>query len=402
VTDVDPRSLLFLSCDIVGSTAYKQQRGTAWQQTFLSFYRQFPQTLGDLTREAKYGPGFNLWKPVGDELIFTSRVTSEKDIYHAVRIWLDAMDMYEDTLKEFSLATKGGAFVATFPGPDSESSIPRDPLTETSDKGVVELNDEALQSRSPAYMYDYFGPSVDTGFRVLSACSHRYFTMSVEVTWALAQCVVDEGLGKPFQVGDMLLLDTRQFKGVWDGREYPLFALDRHHEDLVNVALAQIRKRKLDEKDVVNLCKVCAGKPNWPSALYLPASTHPEFKVMPPDSLAPYRSNSMEGAETLPPGDDGVEPLGNDVPLGEPTHVGSGSGARAKKATSAAKKAASAKAVPKKGASAANKAAQAPAKKEVGPSKHARKVAKAPAEKGATAPKKSTRGVPKKRAAHER
>src|SRR5581483_5568883 len=147
VRPADPRSLLFLSCDIVGSTAFKQQEGTLWQKTFLSFYREFPQMLGELTSNANYEPGFTLWKPIGDELIFTTLVRSERDIYAAVRIWLSALADYEkNVFNDVPLATKGGAFVATFPGPDSESSIPRNPLSETSDKGVVELNDEALAS----------------------------------------------------------------------------------------------------------------------------------------------------------------------------------------------------------------------------------------------------------------
>ncbi|GAB3868125.1 hypothetical protein GCM10028801_43530 [Nocardioides maradonensis] len=314
----DPRSLLFLSCDIVGSTKYKQQQ-KIWQATFLSFYRAFPQMLGDLTREHKYEPGFTLWKPVGDELIFTTRVRSEADIYTAVRIWLRAMDMYErDALADVSLATKGGAFVATFPGPDSESSIPRNPTIETSDAGVVELNDSALANRTEQYLYDYFGPSIDTGFRVFSACSHRYFTLSVEVAWALAHCAVDAGADETvFPLTDLLLLETREFKGVWNGREYPLFALDRQHADLVNVALSRLRDRAVKPLDVVNLCRACADEPAWPSRLYLPDSHHREFTIVPEDSLNALRDNSMEGAETLPE-DIGTDALEDEAPLPAP------------------------------------------------------------------------------------
>jgi hypothetical protein len=316
VTDPDAKSLLFLSCDIVGSTAFKQQSGI-WQKTFLSFYREFPQILGELTREAEYTPGFKLWKPVGDELIFTSHVLTERDVFVATRLWLQAMRSYEETvLADVSLATKGGAFIATFPGPDSRSSIPHDPTTETSDKGVVELNDEALASGSAAYLFDFFGPSIDTGFRVLSACTRRHFTLSVEVAWTMAQCCADAGVGGAYPLSDLRLLDARQFKGVWRGREYPLFALDREADDLVNVALENIRHNRVGSQDVVNLCKVCAADPDWPSALYLPGSDHPELRAEPVDSLAQLRSNSMEGAETVPAEHPGAEPLRGDAPMG--------------------------------------------------------------------------------------
>jgi hypothetical protein len=318
VSDEAPKSLLFLSCDIVGSTAFKQREGTLWQKTFLSFYREFPQILGDLTNERSYAPGFELWKPVGDELIFTSLVRREQEIYDAVRIWLEAMRSYENNvLNDVPLATKGGAFVATFPGPDSRSSIPRDPLLETSDKGVVELNDEALASKSNDYLFDFFGPSIDTGFRVISACSQRYFTLAVEVAWAIAQCAVDVGLSQTRPTDDILLLDTMPFKGVWDGREYPVFAVDRDHQDLVNRALARIRGNTLLPLDIANLCKECSAKDNWPSALYLPESQHSDFKVEPVDSLDGLRSNSMDGAESMPSDDVGTENLSDDAPLGQ-------------------------------------------------------------------------------------
>lgn len=315
MTAQEPHSLLFLSCDIVGSTAYKQRRNALWQKTFLSFYRVFPQMVGEHTREKSYDPNFNLWKPIGDELIFTSRVRTEADVNAAVHIWLDAMREYEESvLGEEGLATKGGAFIATFPGPDSQSSIPRDPLSEKSDKGVVELNDEAIASQSPDYLFDYFGPSIDTGFRVINACSRRYFTMSVEVAWAIARHLEDSNV---ISTHELLLLDTREFKGVWDGRAYPLFALDRDHEDPVNRALAKIHQRELKASAVLELCKQCSAKPNWPSALYLPDSANEEFKATPIDSLAPMRDNSMEGAESIPPAEgSGPESLSSDAPLG--------------------------------------------------------------------------------------
>jgi hypothetical protein len=320
MTAAEARSLLFLSCDIVGSTRYKQSMAL-WQKTFLTFYREFPQILGDLTAEAKFEPHFTLWKPVGDELIFTVHVRDEAEIFHAVRLWLKTMEKYEkESLMDTPLATKGGAFIATFPGPDSESSIPRNPTIETSDKGVFELNAEALASRSDDYMYDYFGPSIDTGFRVFSACNNRFFTLSVEVAWALAQCAADAGIdGAKFPLQHLRLLDTPVFKGVWDGRPYPLFALDRHQSNLINMALAAIEKSDLEPHQVVDLCRECSKDATWPSKLYLPNSDHGIFRAMPTDSLAELASNSMDGAESLPSTNTGVgDDLEEHPPLPDP------------------------------------------------------------------------------------
>jgi hypothetical protein len=67
----------------------------------------------------------------------------EDELYDAVRTWLDGMLEYETEAlikKKTGMRVKGGAFIATFPGPDSESTVPRDPTSETSDLAPVLLN----------------------------------------------------------------------------------------------------------------------------------------------------------------------------------------------------------------------------------------------------------------------
>lgn len=293
----DAYSLLFLSCDIVGSTSYKQQ-SDLWRKTFLTFYRDFPQALGQLTQGAAYRPGFALWKAVGDELIFTSPVRNERNVSDAVRIWLNAMSVYERQISKEGLGTKGGAFIATFPGPDSESSIPLDPTTEVSDKGVFELNRDALASQDKdKYLFDYFGPSIDTGFRVISHCSQRFFTLSVEVVWAMARARADDS-NVPFD--DVLLRGSPELKGVWRGREYPLFAVDRHLADPINHAMSAMTPKSPTHGAVADLCAKCHEDPSWPSRLYLPDSGLPKLREKPEDSLRELADNDMIGAEVLP------------------------------------------------------------------------------------------------------
>lgn len=307
-----------MSCDIVGSTQFKQKRPRSWQATFLAFYRQFPQVLAKL---AHHNPRlkFELWKPVGDELIFTCRVAHEKDIYDAVRIWIQAMDEYEQgTLAKENLFTKGGAFLATFPGPDSESTIPILPETEQSDEDPVELNRLALTGKKKIslYVYDYFGPSIDTGFRILGACSQRHFTLTIEVAWAMGLCLQGAG-GAPAgkHLTDIRLLTTQTFKGVWDGREYPVFALDRHSGDKVNDTLHRLTGNVLQPPDVTSLCMACFESEGWPSAMYLPESGHDIFKVVPVDQLHATERIHKDGREALAVGAGGSAALEPEPPL---------------------------------------------------------------------------------------
>ncbi|WP_133411799.1 hypothetical protein [Agromyces badenianii] len=321
------KSALFLSCDLVGSTSYKQaSRG--WQKIFLSFYREFPQFLAEADRKRHAQDGkttsFTLWKAVGDELIFEVDVTHEHDVARAVRVWVAAIRDYEtQSLAEVNLALKGGAFIATFPGPDSESTIPRKPDTEDSAESVVRLNDAALAGTRAhrKYLFDYFGPSIDTGFRLYSLSSHRYFTLSIEVAWAMAVAAHQEnatpGQGL-YVVDDLAFLGGHVLKGVWGAREYPVFAIDRQRDDPVNRAMAQLRGETFDAQKVIGVCDACSNDSDWPFCIYLPDSHHTSFQTVPIDAMRGLRENegNLVGAETAIPQDDTGDPLDEKAPLG--------------------------------------------------------------------------------------
>lgn len=303
----------------MGSTHFKQtERG--WQKIFLSFYWEFPQFLAEANRkQANLDSGdttFQLWKAVGDELIFEVEVRDEKAVSRAVRVWLSAVAEYEQqVLADRKLALKGGAFIGTFPGPDSESTIPRNPSEEGSDAPVVLLNRDALSgTRAPSkYLYDYFGPSIDTGFRIIGRAERRYFTLSVEVAWAMGLAAHDAGASdaneRTHVVKDFVFLGAHILKGVWRAREYPVFAIDRDYEDPVNEAIAKLSGAALDASLVIGVCRACGSDPSWPSTLYLPDSHHEAFTTPPVDAMEGLfeSEQTLDGAETPAPPSDGVE-----------------------------------------------------------------------------------------------
>jgi hypothetical protein len=322
------RSTLFLSCDLVGSTHFKQTE-LGWQKIFLSFYREFPQILATANREISTIDGrvteFHLWKAVGDELIFEVDIQDEKDVSRAVRVWLDAIGRYESqSLSDRSLALKGGAFIATFPGPDSESSIPRNPAVEISDEPVVILNKRALAGTRAhsKFLYDYFGPSIDTGFRLFALSSRRYFPLSIEVAWAMALAAHEAAANKVDEsihtTSDFVHHGSHVLKGVWNGREYPVFAIDREDADAVHLAMAKMNGGTMDSSHIIDVCHACDADPKWPFRLYLPASVNPAFVAPPEDAMLELLANESnhDGAETQVDAEGGQELRADLVPLG--------------------------------------------------------------------------------------
>lgn len=275
-------SRLFLSCDLVGSTRRKQDGGdtAAWIKVFLEFYRLFPALFRDKLAGQRDAQALTprLWKPVGDELLFVCDVAHEKHVHALVSAWLEAMESYEQELTDERLSTKGSAFIATFPFPDREVRIARDLNQSQSTVPDAEAdNERALLTDASGHVHDFLGPSIDTGFRIASRATHRYFAMSIEVTWAYS-AVHERAKTNPTA---LRLLEEIKLKGVWNDRAYPVFALDRENTLPVNEKLAKVRGEQAPGvSEVCALCRACAGAPNWPSAIHLPESDRDEFKTL--------------------------------------------------------------------------------------------------------------------------
>lgn len=285
-------SKLFLSCDLVGSTKFKQQTED-WLPVFVDFYQSFPRkVMGLLDQQRVPAGGFKLWKAVGDELIYVAAVQSEKDIDYLVRLWIAAMDAYSADLREtlvkanrddtVRLGTKGAAFLATFPTPDREVGIALEveARPDETERDAEVINKEVLRGGLTKHLRDYIGPSIDTGFRIFAACDEETFTMSLEVAWALAvhKKMCNESLSEQ---NEYFLHGRLPLKGVWGERKYPVFALDRSPQgcrDEIDSCMDVVSGRaSLNSLDVIRLAKACTASAGWPSSIYLPSSTEQDF-----------------------------------------------------------------------------------------------------------------------------
>ena len=152
---------LFLSVDIAGSTAYKAKfanlQNVGWLRVFETFFQIFPIVLiGQVAREfleAEALPVVNVWKVLGDEMIFTNEPQSAREAALLLHAVFRAMVRYEaEHFGGFQLHLKATAWFAAFPRPNIEVEIPE-------------------MSRGDTARYiDYLGPDIDLGFRIAIAC----------------------------------------------------------------------------------------------------------------------------------------------------------------------------------------------------------------------------------------
>lgn len=295
-------SILFLSCDLQNSTQFKQKSADGWVATFLAFYSEFPSLLANRITDSypALRERLSLWKAIGDELIFSVRITSERECSDAIDAWMATMLEFETQhlLGKTPMTVKGGAFLATVPSPDRRVAIPR--TARISDGGsqldAEQTNEATLNGAndigdfSAHFAMDFVGPSIDTGFRVLKFAARSYFVLTVEVAHLLFKHYNDD---KTKRGRKAYLLGTHSLKGVWGGRPYPVFAIARPLEAPTPAQLLATAFGDSDNNpglvtdefphrqpsEVLEAIEAYRSADGWQGAVHAPDAHEPDFKT---------------------------------------------------------------------------------------------------------------------------
>lgn len=231
------RLRLFLSVDLVGSTAYKSKDGTTnleWIKAFQKFYGEFPNLLAKhyktvcaetpeiQTEELESFP--KVWKTIGDEILFVNRVNSITHLGAYVRAFTATLiEFGREVQISFSLNTKGNAWIAAFPNPNRSIRLSvngSDPLL--GDKDVLTEEFEAAVDKKPSD-YDFLGKGIDGGFRISRNSSIESLTVSPALAFLLCEAKRNHDTTKfdcRFEFHE-----PQFFKGVVQDQKYPVISL---------------------------------------------------------------------------------------------------------------------------------------------------------------------------------
>jgi len=237
------RVRLFMSVDLVGSTAFKAASGgetapgtplARWIIRTRHFYRTFPtiylRRYGDevgseeLACYKEMVP--RLWKTIGDEIIFCCRVLSVTHAACAVMAFVKTLKEYGDTLDGFGpgLDVKGCAWVAAFPAPNLTVRIPTDgsyqPSDATTDNRLPDENDEARADSYP-HNFDFLGKNLDSGFRMSKYSASDRLSVSAELAFILCEAAHHDHFSASF-----MYHGRESLKGVIKERPYPIVTVD--------------------------------------------------------------------------------------------------------------------------------------------------------------------------------
>lgn len=268
-----PKLRLFLSADVVGSTAYKQRDGadgSNWFTMVSSFYSQasatlrsqwqwFESNLAEDDRAEMLGQAPELWKTIGDEVLFAKEVKSPSQAVMALHVWIETLKGLRKVLQKFdpALDVKSTAWIADFPIRNRE--IVLGAASDTEDD-LDWLNDQQLQecaSGKSNLICDYIGPSIDTGFRLSATATSRQLAVSIELAHMLSyeECQPrDKYMIGPAEIAPLQFrYDGRQeLKGVLNGASYPQLWIDTAPGEALNKAEDSLLTRAKPRADEIH------------------------------------------------------------------------------------------------------------------------------------------------------
>lgn len=189
---------IFFSVDIVGSTAYKNQHAEnsvqPWLPFFKDFYTQFPIVYRRHISDEKTVANFegdlpipDLWKSLGDELLFQTELKDHRHVSILVSAFKGAIEKYNQDISHSPLRLKGTAWLAGFPVINAEISFEQ--------------------------QYDFIGPSIDIGFRLTKFATEQQLVISIDLAYMLLKKV--DNL-------EFVYDGKHQLKGVLNNKPYPV------------------------------------------------------------------------------------------------------------------------------------------------------------------------------------
>ncbi len=269
---------LFLSADMIGSTAFKQNsRGETgpmvWRETVLEFLMDVPEELNEACRALGTPNLPELYKGIGDELVFV--VTLEKD-YREAALYIAA---FANTLKLFMsdedrCSVKGAAWLASFPVANMELDVEK----------RITTHSEGKKQEVLVNVLEYIGPQMDIGFRAAKFSTSMKLAMTLDLALLLITAKLE---GYSAATSMRFCYDGREpLKGVLAERPYPLVSiLIEGSEELTELRLLGTLPRESSSvEDLTDLAALCRKfiKANSPQQFLPYLFDCDTFNTMPP------------------------------------------------------------------------------------------------------------------------
>lgn len=209
---------IFFSFDIVNSSLYKDTNYFGWQSVLTTL-------LTDIQKEVtKEIPEAQLWRVLGDEIIFFVTIRDVDEIYSTIdaiyriltlsNLKLKNGNFFENICEEFSiekidwmkgsniLAVQSAAWIAIILNGENSLFSPFDNIF------------KKYRISESQQINEFLGQDIDIGFRIKKETQDRRLVISVELAKILSE--------KTEYLSRLNIITYKSLKGVWQNRLYPI------------------------------------------------------------------------------------------------------------------------------------------------------------------------------------
>ncbi|MCI9162181.1 MAG: hypothetical protein HFG59_02835 [Lachnospiraceae bacterium] len=206
---------IFFSFDIVNSSAYKTLNFTGWSQVILPLFSKIQQMV------AKKMPSAEMWKILGDEMVFLVPVRERQDVFIYISdifeilnilvvqlkkgIFFEGLDLHpweKDLMRmQNIISLKASAWIAII-GDGIKRPEQYDNLI------------KRFQLQEGYRIFEFLGNDIDTGFRIKQNTQERRLVISYELAYILSR--------DTDYLENIHIITYKRLKGIWNNRLYPV------------------------------------------------------------------------------------------------------------------------------------------------------------------------------------
>lgn len=295
----EPKQILFLSADLVGSTALKQKKRKPeenrvhhpdtqeWASTIQFFFTRLNQCFDDQWSkqsekihalrdkklvDVRLGTKPILWKMIGDELVYRKYVSHRHQVKQTIDIWIAAVEalyrQFDLELSNPEISIKCTAWIGEFPIQNkvlvgSQFSGQPGSIDGTAAARLAILHRYEYRPVGDGIEIDFIGPAIDIGFRLARKATPRKFILSIDTLFLY---VLSELSGNITEAGEedegpaeaSIYFDgSEPLPGVLGGLPYPIFWIDMaspQSSEVLTDAFVQ-RQPVKRRREILNFCK---------------------------------------------------------------------------------------------------------------------------------------------------
>ena len=231
---------VFISIDLVNSTAYKYKYPKKWPKVFHDFYIISTEYLSNCFVHSEV----RVWKRLGDEILFYIAIKNKTEMYKLLEYVDGALATIQESLSEDkSIYAKSSVWAADI----SEYN-----------EDIKNYNNISLPTGCSRDTLDFIGSDIDTGFRISKYVTKGRIIVCAKMAYTLykMQCP-DEciNISKYLKI-----VSYERLKGVWNNRAYPIiwyckdwknivFDYDEHLDSMIIRNIKQDNIDNIDELD---------------------------------------------------------------------------------------------------------------------------------------------------------